>query len=57
MNAMGLIDEILHFVAGLYRRQVEPAAFARAFQFAEERVGRRCRCGGRRTVPVESFRP
>ena len=40
MNAMGLIDEILHFVAGLYRRQIEPAAFAGAFEFAEERVGR-----------------
>ena len=29
MNAMGLIDEILHYVAGLYRERIEPEAFTR----------------------------
>ena len=39
MNAMGLIDEILHYVAGLYRQRVAPGAFAKALAFVEERFG------------------
>ncbi|MDR0590162.1 MAG: hypothetical protein LBG25_06415, partial [Spirochaetaceae bacterium] len=27
LNAMGLIDEILHYMAALYRQQVQPDAF------------------------------
>jgi glycosidase len=30
MNAMGLIDEILHYVVGLFRARVDPQAFTRA---------------------------
>ncbi len=40
INAMGLIDEILHFVAGLYRRQKNPEAMAQALVWLEERLGR-----------------
>jgi glycosidase len=40
MNAMGLIDEILHYVAGLYRQRIEPGVFTRALEFAEKRLGR-----------------
>jgi len=39
MNAMGLIDEILHYVAGLYRQRIEPDVLARALEFAVERIG------------------
>ncbi|MGO9307528.1 MAG: alpha-amylase family glycosyl hydrolase [Spirochaetia bacterium] len=39
MNAMGLIDEILHYVAGLYRQRIEPLAFSRALEFAAKRLG------------------
>ncbi|MGA2639883.1 MAG: alpha-amylase family glycosyl hydrolase [Spirochaetia bacterium] len=39
MNAMGLIDEILHYVAGLYRQRIQPAVFTQALEFAEERLG------------------
>ncbi|MDR2342945.1 MAG: alpha-amylase [Spirochaetaceae bacterium] len=30
LNAMGLIDEILHYLVGLYRRQVQPDLFEKA---------------------------
>jgi glycosidase len=40
MNAMGLIDEILHYVAGLFRKQADPLAFSKALVFAERRCGR-----------------
>jgi len=39
MNAMGLIDEILHYVAGLYRARVDKAALSKALSFAEDRLG------------------
>ena len=39
MNAMGLIDEILHYVASLYRARVDKAALAKAIIFAEDRLG------------------
>jgi len=40
MNAMGLIDEILHYVVGLYRKSVDASVFSKALAFAEKRVGR-----------------
>ncbi len=39
INAMGLIDEILHHVIALYRQQKEPAVMERALLWLEERVG------------------
>ena len=39
MNAMALIDEILHYVAALYRKRVDRTVVARALSFAEERLG------------------
>jgi hypothetical protein len=40
LNAMGLIDEILHHVVELYREQVEPRAIAGALEALEKRLGR-----------------
>jgi glycosidase len=40
MNAMGLIDEILHYVTRLYVKAVDPAAISRALGYVERRVGR-----------------
>jgi hypothetical protein len=40
INAMALIDEILHVVCALYREHIDPAAFRKALQSAEEVVGR-----------------
>jgi len=40
INAMGLIDEILHYMAGLYRRQVNSGAFESALQHIEAAIGR-----------------
>jgi glycosidase len=39
LNAMGLIDEILHYAAALYREQVQPDACERALVRLEERLG------------------
>jgi glycosidase len=39
INAMGLIDEILHYVASLYRRQENPQAMAQAVDQLVERFG------------------
>ncbi|NMC78487.1 MAG: alpha-amylase, partial [Chloroflexi bacterium] len=39
INAMGLIDEILHHVIALYRQQKEPTVMERALLWLEERVG------------------
>ncbi len=39
LNAMGLIDEVLHLVVGLYRQQVQPAVLGQALAFVEERLG------------------
>ncbi|MDR2768156.1 MAG: alpha-amylase [Treponema sp.] len=41
LNAMGLIDEILHYVVALYREQVCPDAFEQALRRLEERLGAR----------------
>src|SRR5215472_10488980 len=40
LNAMGLIDEALHLVLELYRRQRDPKAIIEALAFLERRVGR-----------------
>ena len=40
INAMGLIDEILHYVVGLYRRQINPQVMQQAVAWLEERCGR-----------------
>ncbi|MEI8094773.1 MAG: alpha-amylase family glycosyl hydrolase [Spirochaetales bacterium] len=40
LNAMGLIDEILHFVAGLYREENGRDLFGRALDFVALKVGR-----------------
>jgi glycosidase len=39
MNAMGLIDEILHYVAGLYAAQANPRSGAKALRFAQRTLG------------------
>ncbi|MBC7186973.1 MAG: alpha-amylase [Calditrichaeota bacterium] len=39
LNAMGLIDEILHYVAGLFRAQVNREVCAQALLWLEERLG------------------
>jgi Alpha amylase, catalytic domain len=39
LHAMGLIDEILHYVTGLYRSRVTRDAFARALAAIETRIG------------------
>jgi len=40
INAMGLIDEILHFVAGLYCEQKKPDAMGQALAWLESKYGR-----------------
>ncbi|HTP60381.1 MAG TPA: alpha-amylase family glycosyl hydrolase, partial [Spirochaetia bacterium] len=40
MNAMGLIDEILHYVSGLFCRSVDKSAFEKALGFLESRHGK-----------------
>ncbi|MEA3441716.1 MAG: alpha-amylase, partial [Chloroflexota bacterium] len=39
INAMGLIDEIMHLVVDEYRRQRNPAVMREALELLEERVG------------------
>jgi glycosidase len=39
INAMGLIDEILHYVIGLYRAQRNPAAVQSALQWLYDEIG------------------
>ncbi len=40
LNAMGLIDEALHLLAALYRKQRDPAAMVDALGWFEARLGR-----------------
>lgn len=40
INAMGLIDEILHLVAALYRRQKNPQVLDQALAWLEARIGK-----------------
>ena len=39
INAMGLVDEVLHYVVELYRRQRNPAAMAGALTALDQRLG------------------
>lgn len=39
INAMGLIDEILHHVFGLYRQQRNPNVMAEAFDWLNQKIG------------------
>jgi hypothetical protein len=39
LNALGLIDEILHYVAALYREQLRPDVFEQALSSLEGRLG------------------
>jgi glycosidase len=39
INAMGLIDEVLHFMIELYRRQVNPNVMKDAYTFAASKLG------------------
>lgn len=40
LNALGLIDEILHYVVALYQRQKNPRVMQQALIWLEERLGR-----------------
>jgi len=40
LNAMGLIDELLHYVAAQYRRQVNPHALASALDWLNHALGK-----------------
>jgi glycosidase len=40
INAMGLIDEILHFVVQRFEAEVSPKAVVRALSFVEKRIGK-----------------
>jgi hypothetical protein len=50
LNAMGLIDEILHYMVALYREQVQPDAFETALGRLETKLG-----NGKTGVLLESF--
>jgi len=41
INAMGLIDEILHYIAGLYRNEKNPQAMKQALDWLYEKFGKR----------------
>lgn len=41
LNAMGLIDEILHYVLGRYRKEKNPAAFKTAFAYLQKKFGKK----------------
>lgn len=40
INAMGLIDEILHYLVGLYREQKSPEGMRQALDWLDERLGK-----------------
>lgn len=40
INAMGLIDEIMHYLLGRYKEQVNPKVMEKALRWLENRVGR-----------------
>jgi hypothetical protein len=40
INAMGLIDEILHYIVGLYREQKKPEVMQEALDWLEQEIGR-----------------
>src|SRR5581483_5523406 len=40
INAMGLVDEILHYMVGLYRQEQGPDVMRRALEWLDARIGR-----------------
>jgi hypothetical protein len=56
LNAMALIDEVLHYVAHLFRARVAPDAFARALADLESGLGEK-RCEALLLAFVERFPP
>src|SRR5512136_2341041 len=40
INALGLVDEILHYVVGLYREQRNPLVTQQALDWLDEKLGR-----------------
>lgn len=40
INAIGLIDEILHLVISLYRKRIDPYVFQDAYDYLEETLGK-----------------
>jgi glycosidase len=56
INTMGLIDEILHFVFDLYRRQNNPDLMHQALEWLEAKLGRQAVDGALRRF-VEEFPP
>jgi hypothetical protein len=56
LYAMGLIDEILHYVVSLYRKQVQPDAFDLCLQRLETKLGDD-RTGGLLVAFSEQFPP
>ena len=41
INAMGLIDEIMHYVLGLYREQRNPNVMEHALDWLDDRLGQK----------------
>jgi len=41
INAMGLVDEILHYIAGLYRDEKNPEVMKRALDWLHEKFGKK----------------
>jgi glycosidase len=39
LNALGLIDEVLHYIVGLYRRRVDPLVMGRALAWVQQKHG------------------
>ena len=50
LNAMGLIDEILHYIVALYREQVQPDIFETALARLNEKIG-----AGKTVTLLENF--
>lgn len=40
LNAMGLMDELLHYIVGLYRQQKNPEVYRQALEWLTDRLGR-----------------
>lgn len=56
LNVMGLIDEILHYIIGLYRQQRNPRAMRQALDWLVERLGQEAVDGALRRF-VDEFPP
>ncbi len=56
LNAMGLIDEVLHYVAARYRTERDPDSLRLALQYAERELGRE-RLDGALAAFVAEFPP